>query len=93
MPGSTTGWAWGSATRNGGAAFLLRFDDHGWAPAGDGLSAAISGMAGPVDRPWAVSDGSIARYDGSRWVTEIEASDLGSDYQRLHGIPDLEIRQ
>jgi hypothetical protein len=83
---SSEAWAWGGPLVHGAAPLVLRWHGGAWRPAQDGLREAIHGLAGPADRPWASSDSSVARFDGTRWVEELAASSLAGDYQRLGGL-------
>jgi len=84
----TAVWAWGSQDPWGNATYVMRLHGGRWAAASDGLpgDGMVTGMAGPADRPWAAVGEVIARFDGTRWVTELQGSDLGPDYQSFRGL-------
>lgn len=82
----TAAWAWGEAAPGDPAPLVLHYDGKHWSAAAAGLSKKIQAMAGPDGSPWAVSESTISRYQNARWVAELEARELGPDYQSFDGI-------
>jgi hypothetical protein len=86
--GEDCAWAWNVRRDDwgGGTATLRRWSGTEWTDQLEGIDGTLVGLAGDGERPWAATEETVYRFDGSTWKPVVQNTDLGEGWHRFVGI-------